>query len=66
MGSAGPLRDASYGAEIDGHEAVFRMNDAPTVGYEKVATLTSTLIIPNLTLTRCQGGWDENHVSCAQ
>lgn len=34
VGSAGSLLGSKHGAAIDAHDVVFRMNDAPTAGYE--------------------------------
>ena len=34
MGNSGVLRGSRHGKAIDAHEAVFRTNMAPTVGYE--------------------------------
>ena len=35
VSNAGILARREYGAEIDAHECVWRMNRAPTVGFEK-------------------------------
>jgi hypothetical protein len=35
VGSSGNLKEANFGPEIDDHTFVFRMNEAPTKGYEK-------------------------------
>ncbi len=42
VGSAGNLKNSSYGDIIDGHDVVFRMNDAPLKGYEKDVGTKST------------------------
>ncbi|NWY10548.1 SIA4B sialyltransferase, partial [Aphelocoma coerulescens] len=34
VGNSGNLRGSGYGPEIDGHDFVMRMNQAPTVGFE--------------------------------
>ncbi|NXK51751.1 SIA4B sialyltransferase, partial [Chauna torquata] len=34
VGNSGNLRGSGYGHEIDGHDFVMRMNQAPTVGFE--------------------------------
>ncbi|XP_055968166.1 CMP-N-acetylneuraminate-beta-galactosamide-alpha-2,3-sialyltransferase 1 isoform X2 [Sorex fumeus] len=34
VGNSGNLRDSWYGAQIDNHDFVFRMNKAPTAGFE--------------------------------
>jgi len=47
VGSSGRLRNASYGTEIDEHEAVFRMNDAPTVGYGAAVGRRTTYRVVN-------------------
>uniref|UniRef100_A0A061RGY4 Cmp-n-acetylneuraminate-poly-alpha-8-sialyltran sferase n=1 Tax=Tetraselmis sp. GSL018 TaxID=582737 RepID=A0A061RGY4_9CHLO len=35
VSNSGNLLEAHYGLEIDKHDAVFRINNAPTVGYER-------------------------------
>ena len=35
IGSSGTIKREAFGAEIDAHDAVFRFNEAPTLGYEK-------------------------------
>ncbi|XP_035678993.1 CMP-N-acetylneuraminate-beta-galactosamide-alpha-2,3-sialyltransferase 2-like isoform X1 [Branchiostoma floridae] len=35
VGNSGNLRQSNYGEEIDGYDLIFRMNDAPTKGWEK-------------------------------
>ena len=35
IGSGGVLLDYDHGAEIDSHDAIFRINRAPTVGFER-------------------------------
>ncbi|XP_051485232.1 CMP-N-acetylneuraminate-beta-galactosamide-alpha-2,3-sialyltransferase 2 [Apus apus] len=34
VGNSGNLRGSGYGPEIDGHDFIMRMNQAPTVGFE--------------------------------
>lgn len=34
VGNSGTLKLSNFGSEIDGHEMVYRFNQAPTVGYE--------------------------------
>lgn len=34
VGSSGVLRNSSWGERIDSHSAIFRLNNAPVVGYE--------------------------------
>eukprot|EP00873_Tetraselmis_striata_P002482 jgi/Tetstr1/422746/TSEL_013543.t1 len=35
VGSSGVLRNSSWGERIDSHSAVFRLNNAPVIGYEE-------------------------------
>ncbi|CAH1269940.1 ST3GAL2 [Branchiostoma lanceolatum] len=35
VGNSGNLKQSNYGEEIDGYDLIFRMNDAPTKGWEK-------------------------------
>jgi|AntAceMinimDraft_12_1070368.scaffolds.fasta_scaffold152852_1 hypothetical protein len=35
VSNSGALKNSGLGGEIDAHEAVFRINNAPTKGYEK-------------------------------
>ncbi len=35
VGNSGTMKYSTYGKEIDGHDMVYRFNQAPTVGYEK-------------------------------
>ncbi|XP_066290506.1 CMP-N-acetylneuraminate-beta-galactosamide-alpha-2,3-sialyltransferase 2-like isoform X2 [Branchiostoma lanceolatum] len=35
VGNSGNLRQSNYGEEIDGYDLIFRMNGAPTEGWEK-------------------------------
>ncbi|CAL8262548.1 unnamed protein product [Merluccius merluccius] len=42
VGNSGNLRGAAYGATIDGHNHIMRINLAPTVGYEEDAGSRTT------------------------
>ncbi|XP_030222000.1 CMP-N-acetylneuraminate-beta-galactosamide-alpha-2,3-sialyltransferase 2, partial [Gadus morhua] len=42
VGNSGNLRGAAYGAAIDGHNHIMRINLAPTVGYEEDAGSRTT------------------------
>mmetsp|Transcript_38674 Transcript_38674/g.98908 ORF Transcript_38674/g.98908 Transcript_38674/m.98908 type:complete len:470 (+) Transcript_38674:123-1532(+) len=42
VGNAGNLAWSRYGAEIDRHEAVFRLNKAPTTGFEEQVGTNTT------------------------
>jgi hypothetical protein len=45
--SSGKLVDRGLGASIDGHDAVFRMNDAPSVGFEHDVGKRTTVRVAN-------------------
>jgi len=47
VGSSGMMRKAGFGKEIDAHEAVFRMNDAPTAGHETAVGTRTTYRVLN-------------------
>jgi len=71
VGSGGALRGARYGAAIDAHEAVIRVNAAPTVGHETAVGARTTWRVhnsekpfmlaaagvPELQLVICHMGW---------
>ena len=47
VGSSGIVHHFSNGANIDGHEMVFRFNSAPTKGFEKLVGTRTTFRITN-------------------
>ena len=47
VGSSGNLRDRQFGPSIDAHEAVFRVNAAPVIGYERAVGTRTTWRITN-------------------
>lgn len=47
VASASTLRKHQYGKEIDSHDAVFRFNEAPTVGYERFVGRRTTVRVIN-------------------
>jgi len=52
VGSSGVLRNSSWGATIDEHEAVFRLNNAPVEGYKQdVGSRTTVRILWDYHLT---------------
>lgn len=71
VGSSGSLRGAKFGAGIDAHAAVFRINAAPTRGHERAVGARTTLRVhnsekpfmlaslgvPELNLVICHMGW---------
>jgi hypothetical protein len=71
VGSSGSLRGAEFGAGIDAHAAVFRINAAPTRGHERAVGACTTLRVhnsekpfmlaslgvPELNLVICHMGW---------
>lgn len=52
VGASGLLRLHEYGAEIDSHEAVFRLNTQPTEGYERFVGTKTTYNMVNVFLMR--------------
>jgi hypothetical protein len=71
VGSSGSLRETSFGAGIDAHAAVFRINAAPARGHERAVGARTTLRVhnsekpfmlaslgvPELNLVICHMGW---------
>ena len=47
VSNSGSLLDAKFGREIDEHDAVFRMNNAPTAGFEKYVGSKTTFDLLN-------------------
>mmetsp|Transcript_28661 Transcript_28661/g.62769 ORF Transcript_28661/g.62769 Transcript_28661/m.62769 type:complete len:263 (+) Transcript_28661:752-1540(+) len=47
VGSSADVKEVSFGAEIDNHEAVFRVNDAPTRRYETMVGRRTTFRVLN-------------------
>jgi beta-galactoside alpha2,6-sialyltransferase (sialyltransferase 2) len=47
VSSASSLREYRYGKEIDAHDAVFRINNAPVDGYEKMVGQRTTVRVIN-------------------
>ncbi|KAK3242126.1 hypothetical protein CYMTET_48173 [Cymbomonas tetramitiformis] len=56
VGSSTSMKGKGAGAEIDGHTAVFRFNDAPTEGFEEDVGRKTTLRVQNV--MTC--GWHES------
>jgi hypothetical protein len=52
VGASGLLRLQEYGAEIDAHEAVFRINSQPTEGYEPFVGRKTTYNMVNVFMMR--------------
>mmetsp|Transcript_42909 Transcript_42909/g.101877 ORF Transcript_42909/g.101877 Transcript_42909/m.101877 type:complete len:346 (-) Transcript_42909:1035-2072(-) len=53
VGSSGVLRNTSWGARIDRNDAIFRLNNAPVVGYERdIGSRTTIRILHDFHLMR--------------
>lgn len=47
VGNGGGLKFSKYGQDIDGHDVVIRMNQAPTIGYEEYVGSKTTIRLLN-------------------
>jgi len=47
VGNSGNLTGSRQGAEIDAHDAILRMNEAPTAGYETDVGSRTTIVLTN-------------------
>lgn len=70
VGNSGLLKFTRFGADVDAHDVVVRMNAAPTLGEEgRVGTRTTARVLNNALVkhitTRLEDGtW--NHTTCNQ